>query len=75
MGKKISEVTAYNLERACNILKKEGIEFVLREITPPFLPEKKDGEKVTGYRVLKQTLLPDGKLELIIAREVAPGVQ
>lgn len=77
MKRKVPEVTAYRLEEATNILVQNGIKFYLKKTYPPFLPrrtQKKAGEKTQGevktYRVIKQTLLADNTLELVVAKEI-----
>lgn len=77
MKSKVPEVTAYRLEEATNILAKSGIKFYLKKTSPPSLLRRTEikavariqGE-VTGYRVLKQTLLADNTLELVVAKEI-----
>ncbi len=75
----VPEITAYYLEEATAILDKYGIKYNIREIySLPFSRKiknqgtGKDQNKVTGnaYRVLKQTLLAENILELIVAREI-----
>lgn len=73
MKKEIPNVTAYCLEEAENILAGKGIKFSLKETVPPFLSrfmQEKEQPGAARYRVLKQTRLADGMLELIIAKEI-----
>ena len=75
MKRKIPELTAYCLEEASDILIRKGIKFHLKETVPPFLSrsmQERGQEEVTRsrYRVLKQTMLSGGTLELVIAKEV-----
>jgi hypothetical protein len=73
MKRKIPEITAYCLEEASDILIRKGIKFHLKETVPPFLSrsmQERGQEEVTRYRVLKQTMLSGGTLELVIAKEV-----
>lgn len=73
MKKNIPEVTAYRLEEAGNILTSMGISFFVSETVSPILSKSKPGidrEKTTRYRVLKQTMLASGILELVVAKEI-----
>ena len=77
MKSKVPDVTAYCLEEAMHILAAKGLKYRIKKVSSLFFPrrrEKKAAEgiqnKVTGYRVLKQTLLTGNTLELIVAREV-----
>ncbi|NLJ55556.1 MAG: hypothetical protein GX334_00745 [Firmicutes bacterium] len=69
----IPDVTAYCLEEAGKILTDKGIKFCLKETVPPFISrfmQEKEQLGTAKCRVLKQTRLADGMLELTIAKEV-----
>lgn len=77
MKSMIPEITVYRLEEATAILEEDGIKYRIKEISPPYLSRKikekvagKDQGKMTGYRVLRQTVMEGNILELIVAKEI-----
>ncbi|NMB41290.1 MAG: hypothetical protein GX996_05080 [Firmicutes bacterium] len=70
MLKKASDVTAYRLDEAINILKEEGIKFGLSGTAPAFSKLPAGSVEKSLYkdcRVVKQIELPNGTVKLIVA--------
>lgn len=66
MNGKVPDLTAYRLDEAIGVLKEMKLNYSLQKTAPP---GRKDNNRQTFYRVLKQTEIGNDIIAFIIAAE------